>query len=269
MRIIDSLHEIQQIEMDMLLFVDRICKEQNLRYFLAGGTLLGAVRHHGFIPWDNDVDISMPRRDYKKLLSIIAEGKTYYKILQVKNENNYIYTYAKIVDTRTVLRENDIGYKVDGLGIYIDIFPLDGIKKNNFFSRKKFMAIRKMAGIIARSNVDMLSINGKNRLFKIVIKKILKHFGRERLFNYAESLLSNNDFDKSRWIVSTYGRRKEKEIIARSAFSKCVDFQFEDYSLKGPIGYDTYLKQMYGDYLELPPEEQRQPPHDIEAYWKV
>ena len=127
MRDITELEELHQIETDILTAIDEICRKENIRYYLAGGTLLGAVRHKGFIPWDDDIDIAMPRDDYERFLKVMRKGAhPYYKILALEYKEDYPYTFAKVVDTRTRLQE-EIGKDLPEMGVFIDIFPLDGM----------------------------------------------------------------------------------------------------------------------------------------------
>ena len=119
--------EIQEIELEILSNIAAVCEQHQWRYFLAGGTLLGALRHKGFIPWDNDIDISMPRRDYEKLLQFYKENGNRYKILQVGENTNYYLPFAKVVDTETLLVEKSIETQVPELGLFVDIFPIDGV----------------------------------------------------------------------------------------------------------------------------------------------
>ena len=123
-----GLDEIKKIELDILIYIDSLCKQNHLRYFLCGGTLLGAIRHKGFIPWDDDIDISMPRPDYDKLISLIGSNSSY-MVLTPANCDFY-YNFAKVVDTRTTLCEID-NTPIKNMGVYIDIFPLEGMPDND------------------------------------------------------------------------------------------------------------------------------------------
>jgi lipopolysaccharide cholinephosphotransferase len=270
MKKINSLDEIQEIELAMLDYVADLCEKNNLRYYLAGGTLLGAVRHQGFIPWDNDVDISMPRQDYDKLRSLMeeSEGQKQYKLLRVTDDSDYIYPYYKVVDTRTYIVELSRNSHSSGLGIYIDIFPIDGLGDAKSETVKQFKSVYKQCYRITSTAESYKNLSLYKKFTRFCWKSWFRVFGREKNFEIAIDKLRENSFDDSSYIVSTFGIRGEKEIIKQEYFAKSIDVDFEGRKYKAPIGYDQYLKQMYGDYMKLPPENERIPNHDIEVYWK-
>ena len=127
MQEITEIAELKEIQLGILREIDKLCKAYHLKYFMSDGTLLGAVRHKGYIPWDDDLDIWMPRKDYEKLEQIMNQEDSCYKVVNHKNTKGYIYAFGKAVDTRTILKEN---IEVNcPMGIYVDIFPYDGQKK--------------------------------------------------------------------------------------------------------------------------------------------
>ena len=130
-----QFEEMKKIELNILIYFTEVCEENNLRYYLGGGTLLGAVRHKGFIPWDDDIDVMMPRPDFQKLLSLSINNENYNIIKP--GTAGYYYNFAKLVDTRTILEEKGIK-RIDGLGVYIDIFPLDGMPETPDARKKRF-----------------------------------------------------------------------------------------------------------------------------------
>lgn len=273
MKTIDSLEEVQKIEFDILVYIDNYCKKNNLRYFLAGGTLLGAVRHKSFIPWDDDLDIAMPRPDYDKLLenfnSYAVAEELPYCIKFIRNDDNYCFPFAKIQDSRTVINErNRPKFNCSNMGIYVDIFPIDGFPSNESGSVKKLVSVQKKCFRMGLSFSSYINLNFYEKL-KLTFYKIMFSFrNREKLIENEQDKLRKYDFDKSPYVVSTFGMKGEKEIIEQKYFSKAIKMKFVDREFMVPIGYDEYLTQMYGDYMKLPPEEQRISPHDIEAYWR-
>ena len=142
MREIKSLDEIKSIELSILKRVHSICEQNGIKYYLCGGTLLGAVRHKGFIPWDDDIDIYMKRRDYTKFVNLLKENAEIYaeeglELVNATTPRYYGRIISKVIDNTTVLQEND--YKTDDpIGIFIDIWPLDGTPNNNLY-RKAYL----------------------------------------------------------------------------------------------------------------------------------
>lgn len=268
MKEIGSLTEIQKIEVDILDYIVKICKEYNLRYFLVGGTLLGAIRHQGFIPWDDDIDISMPRKDYEKLIHIFSNIKGRYKLLQINNNTNYFYSFIKIVDTKTKLIECNRKTYIKDLGIYVDIFPLDGLGNDRNKAIKKVLKISKIGRRVARSAENLSNQLRVNKIKILTLKCLVNVVGREKYFQIINNHLKKCDFDDSKFIGCVYGMYGESEVIERKHYASTIDVEFEGKKYKAPIGYDCYLKQLYGDYMKLPPEEERVPKHNIKVYWR-
>ena len=259
---------IQSIELDILKNVASFCEQNNLRYFLAGGTLLGAIRHNGFIPWDDDVDISMPREDYERLIELFPNvGR--YRIIHISNSKYYAHPFAKVVDTETILEE--LGREVvpcKDMGVYIDIFPIDGVKDNSIITKhnftKNYMYAYHLGYAIPAKKTAPFSFKIK-RLIWILRFSIP---GRNWHYNRLSKKLRKNVFDSSKFVGSSFGQKGEKEIIEQSCFSDYVLIPFEKMLFRCPIGYDRYLTQMYGDYMQLPPVEERISAHNTKIYWK-
>lgn len=271
MKKINENRQIQKIEIDILNFVVELCEKNNLTYYLAGGTLLGAIRHKGFIPWDNDVDIAMPRPDYNKLCYLFENDiiNNRYRMYKLKGNNDCYFPFIKIIDSYTSLREKERGISSESMGVFIDIFPIDGIENNKIVSQKKLKKVRRWVYRVTNCTTfpDNLTIDKK--IIRVICFLVFcKVLNREKMFNYLNKIMEKCPFGSTEYVVSTFGARIEKEIIEYSAFSKTVQVEFEDGMYNAPIGYDKYLTQMYGDYMKLPPESQRIVPHDIEVYIK-
>ncbi|HOZ54116.1 MAG TPA: LicD family protein [Bacilli bacterium] len=265
-----SLEEIKKIELDMLKYLKKICDDNKLTYFLCGGTLLGAIRHQGFIPWDDDIDILMPQEDYIKLFEIFKNNINY-DILTPYNSKDYYYFFSKIVDKRTVL--NEIGLpKIKGMGVYIDIFPLYGLSKNNPEDFMNNVKLEFQNFVFSKWKLYYADEIFLKRLFKMIIyfpkylflSKTNWHVRKERILKMIEKY-SFKYSEKIAFPLAKYGL---KEILGKKVYSKTVNVKFEDEYFSAPIGYDEYLSNLYGDYMKLPPVEKRKTHHHFDAYWK-
>lgn len=258
MQEIKSIKEMQKIELDILKFIVEICKKNNLMYFLTDGTLIGAVRHKGFIPWDDDLDISMPRPDYNKFLKIMKKEKGRYQIKCVEHsKKKYNYAFAKVVDTKTQLIEED-KFQGEELGLWVDVFPIDGLGND-----------REKAEEIIRSNkkhvIQILLLESAKEINRK--GKILELIGRKNINRFMKLKLQRNNFYKSKY-VSIVSWISDSILTKQEWWSQPVMGEFEGLEFNIPIGYDEILRLEYGDYMQLPPEEKRIPEHNCSVWWK-
>lgn len=265
------IEEIKKIQIELLDNVVGICIKNNLKYYLAGGTLLGAVRHKGFIPWDDDIDILMPRPDYMKLIEILnKEDLNNTKLLSQYTTSDYYYTFAKIVDTRTKVIEEGVPL-IEELGVNIDIFPIDGIgssEKNRDRIFKKVLFYRRLLYV----KLSKYSFNSKS--LKISIAKTISYFvlkliSHKYLLNKIDKLATRFNYEESDYIgciVSGYGY---KEIFSNDIFGVPKQLEFEKKFYNVPNNYDKYLRRLYDNYMQFPPKEKRITHHKYLAYWKV
>lgn len=266
MRQISDIKEIQRIELDIIKWFDSYAKRNSLCYYLAGGTLLGAIRHKGFIPWDDDVDIMMPRNDYQKMLSLRSDSR--YKLDECSINPDYDSPFARIWDPKTYLEWNDS--KGMNIGVFIDIFPIDGYPSNYFMSKLHTFFLK----LLRARNNSAKRINFKEGEKFIFVKKILNHIWRESPNYYAielNNLAKKLSFEDSDYVgVTTTSdhlfreRNKKKDIFG----DKAILADFEGLKLPVPSGYDIYLKNLYGDYMKLPPKEKQISEHNFKIYMK-
>lgn len=261
-----TLQELKDIEFDILKMFDAFCKENNIRYFLAYGTLLGAIRYKRFIPWDDDVDLLIPREDYDRMIKLFKDTERY-RLFAFEKDTNYGFPFAKLCDMTTI--KDEFGY-YNGvkLGVDIDLFPLDAWDDNLEKAKKEAKYIKQnMQYLILAKLKKADSINPVKRFFKSVVMIICKIFGCKYFINkiLKESNKSGQTGRKyvgaKCWCV--YG---ERGIIPSEAFSDSVDIEFEGKMFPAPIGYDTYLTCLYGDYLPEPPKEKQKTHHSFKAY---
>ena len=253
MKKINDLNEIHKLQLDLLIEFDKICKNNNIKYFLAGGTLLGAVRHKGFIPWDDDIDISMPRNDYENFINITSDLKGDYLVLAQENIDDYVLPFAKFVNKNYSNFRKTYNGKY---GIRMDIFPLDGLGNNyeKAVKRGKYIVfLRKLHYFCFKENVI------SNFLRKIKIQKII--------YKHLVYVAKKDDFYNSKYVGSIVGGLKQvKEILDYQVYSETMPMEFEGKELSGMKYYDEYLTKMYGDYMKLPPKEKRISEHNVEIY---
>lgn len=277
-----GLEELKSIELEILKNVVRFCEEHNLRYFLGGGTLLGAVRHKGFIPWDDDIDIMMPRKDYMFFLEKFNSYNEQYTVHSSFNDCDWYSTFAEVEDNRTI--KEYLGFnRTIQTGVNIDIFPIDGtperelsriifFKLLNILARLATLSYQKFNVSMHYADKDTWGAAIKTYV-RTSIKFVSIPFARlTRIFN--TNLLINKfamkfDVDTSTFVgVSTFPLHGYKECVTRKGFLSSKKRLFEKYQFSTPKNYDEYLSNLYGDYMKLPPEEKRVSHHDFKAYWK-
>lgn len=269
-----GLEERKKLQLEMMDEVDSFCRKNNLTYYLAFGTLIGAIRHKGYIPWDDDMDIMMPRDDYNKFAALFPrEG--FYRFLVPGMVNNYPYAFGKIIDIRTVKKE-PIRRKYQVIGLDIDVFPIDNYpydideaeKWCDDISRTQKL-LNKQFALFAKGSTFFRTIV-KNTI--ICFWNILDYLG---IYTVNKSVLKLDKLSKKYNTketnycgissISTYGVRKRNR---KQVFDSAIEMEFEGRNYLVPSGYDEYLKDTYGDYMQLPPVEKRKTHHINRVYWK-
>lgn len=277
-----STDEMKKIELDILNDVAEFCDEHDLRYYLCGGTLLGAIRHKGFIPWDDDVDIIMPRPDYIKFNRLYNQRDSFYKVNSLLNDKNWYSTFAEVEDTRTIKIYN--GFHMNSKhGVSIDIFPTDGSPDNEGM-RKRFWKTNNLMTRIATLSQQSFSIShhfadqdtkfgGIRTILRTAIKfmaiPVANCFRPFHLNERVTRRAMKYDVDKSKYIgVSTFPHYGYRECVKGAPFLKIKKRLFEGRYFNTPDNYDEYLSNLYGDYMKPPSKGSQQSHHDFEAYWK-
>lgn len=259
MRRIESIHELRQIQLGILDEMHRFCEKHGLRYFLSSGSLIGAVRHKGYIPWDDDIDVSMPRKDYEVFLSVYKDETSNYRVLCPQNNRHYYYTFAKMVDRRTRMIEAETdGYEI---GVYIDVFPIDYVP-DDLKERMKVFRQKRLLYKIRRCK-----ISNNNPLNSRIAYYVYKYFplSVSQLDHLIKSLIVSKKTTNTVCNMSEAGPDVGGCYPLECIFSS-VDIEFEGKNYKTMVGYKDYLKKSYGDYMTLPPVNQRLT-HKFEAFW--
>lgn len=256
--------DVHPILLEMLEWFHKQCVKNNLRYYVIGGTMLGAIRHQGFIPWDDDVDVAMPRKDYIEFIKKYSYALHSSYIVEYPHETNkdYLYTTAKIYDTRTTLVERKRKNVVRG--IYIDLFPLDGIGDTH---EKAMHNYRKIYKLLRLHNMISCAFRDNRKWYKnlaIIVGRLISplFFSERKLNQYINQLCTQQNFDETEYVGNLIGNWGYKEIMPRSFFGNPVEYTFEGIKVYGVEKPHEYLQALYSDYMKLPPVEKQVSHHD-------
>ena len=261
--------EQKQLLLNMLIYIDDACRKNNIYYSILGGTLIGAVRHKGFIPWDDDIDIILDRENYEKLIKVLKNNNdSSYKLLIPGETPAYPLQFAKLVDAKTILIESSMYDEVDNYGLFLDIFmynyaPNDEIERRKYFSKCFFY--QRMLTRMTIKNRNLSPIRKVKRAFKNIYITL---FGRKYILNKLYRLYDKYTNTPTNYVLSNnpaYGY--EKEIQKASDIKEYTDLEFEGHKVMAFKNYDSILRTTFGNYMEIPPVDKRRI-HHLEVYWK-
>ena len=264
-----SLEEIKSIELNLLKEFHDVCTKLNLRYSLFAGTLLGAIRHQGFIPWDDDIDVAMPRDDYNKFLTYVLEKNNNVKFSTINcfNNNKFNILFTKIYNPSTKLINIDQHNQEMPFGVFLDIFPYDYLA-NDFDSSVKLFNKGRLSREILNAKVNSRFSKSRTHAWyfepiRFVLFVIGKLTNRNLLINKIHKQIIRSEAKYSGNFAGAY---REKEILLSSQFEKLIKVKFENLEVLCFKDYDSYLKGTYGDYMKLPPLEKRVTHHPYICY---
>lgn len=245
--------EVREIQMELMRYVRDTCEKNGLRYYMCGGTLLGAVRHKGYIPWDDDVDLAMPMPDYLKFIKVVKQENKYYPLNIYDDSDNYYNFFMRLIKKETFVKNWEYPFLMS-IGVSIDIFPLFGLpekqKDREFFYKRIRLLNEKYIGTYIEHETETA--------------ELLRQ--RHELQEQIRSMMEQYPFDECTWIGNVLSKYREKEIMPRSIYINSVDLKFEDEEFAAAIGYTDYLTRMFGDYMQLPPEKDRMNTHSYSAF---
>lgn len=261
-----SNEEIKKVGLGILSDVADFCEKNGIEYCLVCGTALGAVRHNGFIPWDDDIDIGMPREDYERFLESYRSEN--YRLCDTRFDRKYPYAFAKVCDNQTVLLEN-IADPCD-MGVYIDVFPIDGLPEDEALRRQHIKRIDWDMRLIAWKRISWdKKVGAVHKIIQVLAKSILYVIPMRVLVRKLDNDVKRYPYAKSRYVGHMVTKAIwGSDVKPREMFENPVAHVFEDREFRVPGQVNAYLRQEYGDYMQLPPEDKRVAKHDFIAYYK-
>lgn len=262
-----ELSELQLMMLDMMKWFHAFCQKNNIKYYVVGGTMLGAARHQGFIPWDDDIDVGIPRKDYERLIkekNELFKNEQRYSLESFKDNNSdFEYMYAKVYDTHTTLVENCKRHTKRG--IFIDVFPLDGIGSGREEAISNYTPILRKINILMTRTCEVRKGRSVFKNAAIILSQVIPSFilNNNNLIQVINDMCSARDFDSYEYVGNLLGNWGKKEIMPRKFFGKPTLYKFEDTQVYGPEDYDGYLSNVYNNWRQLPPVEKQKSQHDF------
>lgn len=256
--------ELKKIQLKILDTLDAFCKENNIKYWIDYGTLIGAIRHEGYIPWDDDIDVGMLRDDYNKLLKNFNNQNDRYKIYSYDNNKDFLYAYGKLIDTNTILYEPD--ENGNKLSVNIDIFVYDNAPNDEKLC-KRILREKELYNLIQYCRISYpMHDNFKKNIIHIFLKYFSFFFSKDffvkRISSNAQKYMNINTENIGSF--TSYS----SVILPKKMVENITKVKFEGKLYNAPQYYDEWLKSFYGNYMELPPIEQRVSHHKFIAYYK-
>lgn len=254
-----DIKDVQAKMLNILLEVDRICKKHHIKYILDGGTMLGAVRHRGFIPWDDDLDIAMLRIEYEKFVQVCkTELCDEFFFQHIRSEKLYPLHFGKMKLKNTRYVENDYRGLNINHGVYIDIFPMDKITPVTKLFQYKFISF--LYGIrLKKIGLDVVG----RKLWKRILMNIFSILPLSVINRWTEQVMTLNEIKKTELVNKVCHPGEIRPDYPSDIYTNVIEIEFEGHQFPVPKNYDSFLRGRYGDYMELPPLEKRKPCHNI------
>ena len=265
-----TIDEVKEIELNLLIKFDNLCKANDWRYSMGGGTLIGAVRHKGFIPWDDDIDVLMPRPDYDAMINNSNEQEYEFNVINYETTEGFNMPFCKISDPNTIIEDEAIDLSDYKLGVHIDVFPIDGLGNTYEDAVKQYNRTTFQRELL---NARTWKKFFRSKTHSIWIEPIRLGMFLISRFVSSKALLTAIDkenrkvmFDEAEYCCCNCGAYRQKEIFPRKIYNEFCDMEFEDKVFRGFTNYVIYLTQIFGDYMKLPPVEKQVSHHTFKAY---
>ena len=254
-----TIEKIHQIDLNIFKEFKKICDENDLDYYIIGGTFLGAIRHKGFIPWDDDMDIAMPRSDFEKFKEISSKCLPQnMKLVTFENDEKYRYYLPRIVDLDTKIIEKRYSKLNETSHLFIDIFPIDGTPNNKLLRKIYFFRVLFNRMLVSWYYIDTIDTSRKRTKFEKILIFFGKIFPTKKIINpkkrlkKIDNMMKKYDMNKCKYSGTIMGAYRTREIVPTDYFGKPTYYNFENMQIYGPEKYDEYLTHMYGNYMEIP-----------------
>ncbi len=256
--------EYKRVVLNILIKIDDLCRKNGIKYMIFYGTLLGAVRHKGFIPWDDDIDIIMKRDEYEKLLGIIHNTDCGLNFISIETNPDTIYVGGKICDTSTIMHEKHFK-SVEGYGAFVDVFPFDYATNDSKIREKEQRNLRRYALLLAHSSRTGFE---KGKSIKTIILRTLV-FIISRPMNTQNMIRKLHSFViRQNTIHSDFYRILYGDTFPVADLDRVSDIEFEGHVFMAPADPDKILRKLFGNYMQLPPESERINKHQLECYYR-
>ncbi len=253
----EILKKLQKYQIEILDEVVRICQKHKIQYFIIGGNLIGAIRHKGFIPWDDDLDIAMMREDYDKFLEVATQEIDKRMLVDYAENNEYYYLpFAKIRLRDSIYEEPEQKNYQGPKGIWINIFPMDNANQEDSLFIRWQTFLKESIHFINAIKANVTS--EKNSIMKKIIRFIFKPISTQKLVRLQQKIMKWENRKEAKYCISfgaRYGMRKQ--TMLKSVFLPATQVEYEGKMYDAPGNYEFYLKRVYGDYMTLPPENKR------------
>lgn len=257
--------ELHSVLLDIMTCIDEFCEKNNIRYSLGGGSLLGAIRHKGFIPWDDDLDIMMPRPDYDRFKKLFNGYNSNYRFIYAEKSDtiNSPLPFGKVCDVRTKVLEGRS--PLNKSGVYVDVFPIDGMPTNVRLCKFFLKCVNQFVQALYYKNLEYADLSTIISKLKKILFSFWSYKQLGSCINSISSLFNYNNAKFAGAVTGVYGM---KERYRKEIFDFYIKVPFENKNFYIIADFEEYLKQHYNNYMEIPPKH-KQINHDITAWWII